>query len=216
MRLVIFLGCVIGLIFISRYFAIPAEPLQPADQAIETLSAKDDAVHVDPQVVAALCMQPIDRSEENFEPNNGIDSESGKFEPPRLDTVYLHGRPLKVLGNAKNVLPLIRAEYELPNGAVEDLLQLETRVLVEFFKNDSGHPATTKIQVTTNEKTQKAIAGFLAVLYPKEHITKLKNDYDAQETKHVAPLKPCIAEPWLSKALSDCEGCRACRRMIAE
>ena len=191
MRLAIFLGSVIGLILLSRYCTIPAAPSQQDDGTIESIEPSpaimDDefAFESGAPVIAAGHAQPVDPEEKN--------SDSKPHLSPPLPDGATHAfsqiPPPINLGNAKNVLPLVRAEYELPRDAVDVLLQLETEVLVEMLKNDSGHPATTKIQVTTDEKTQRAVASFLSVFYPLEHINRLKENYDAGLTKNIATSK---------------------------
>ncbi len=79
--------------------------------------------------------------------------------------------------NARNVKSLVRAEYELPDEAAN--------ALVTFFALDKNEKIETKIiddesssmiqlQITTDEPTQRAIAAFLAAVYPANRLEAIR------------------------------------------
>lgn len=81
--------------------------------------------------------------------------------------------------NAINVTRLVRTQYSLPAGAADSI--------VEFFSADDNETIETKIkpvpesglvslQVTTDEQTQRAIATFLAAVYPQKRLDSIKSD----------------------------------------
>ena len=95
--------------------------------------------------------------------------------------------------NAKNVKSLVRTQYSLPSGAAESI--------VKFFSADGNESIETKIntdeqrhlvslQVTTDEATQRAIANFLAAVYPQTRLDEIQKDSAADEPVLLGDVSP--------------------------
>ena len=81
--------------------------------------------------------------------------------------------------NAKNVKNLVRTEYSLPQGAADSIVdffaadnnkEIETRIT----KPEKSDGVFVQLVVTTDEKTQRAIASFLDAVYSAKRIESLK------------------------------------------
>ena len=102
----------------------------------------------------------------------------GNRYPPTQTARLPSAQPAAWPPNARNVKNLVRTQYSLPSGAADSI--------VKFFAADENESIETKIQpdeqselvslqVTTDEKTQRAIAAFLAAVYPTTRLDEIQN-----------------------------------------
>lgn len=173
MRLVIFIGCLVSLIFISRWFTIPAETERPAAESqIENI---ENAASLQPVVAKAVFVhaastQPLANrfaeqpSQNGFEqtmpPTNRFGQQVRNTQPSRSSSfdsssvansafqptqTFVASHPsIAVQGNAKNVRTLVRAEYVLPKDAAS--------ILEKLFLLDPESLVETKIIESENEE----------------------------------------------------------------
>lgn len=100
--------------------------------------------------------------------------------------------------NAKNVTRLIRTHYSLPAGAAESIvtfLASDDNEAIETAIKPVGHGQLVSLQVTTDEQTQRAIATFLAAVYPQKRLDLIKTATSDKELQ--APVESPATTPAL-------------------
>jgi len=162
MRLAIFIGSLITLILISRWFMLGENQISPGiansvEEAIDKL--QDFPPATDSNVALAVFAKPIAESSLNT-----LNKIAG--EVPSGDALSTHS-DLELSGRARKVLRLVRAEYEIPQKEAAVLLQLNPKAIFETCEISSENPGMIILQVTTDEASQEALCKLIAQLYPK-------------------------------------------------
>lgn len=153
MRLAIFIGCLITLILVSRWFML-SEDQEYTDSEVVQIQVTESKFS-DSKVAPAKFDQPV-----------SVARTPAKIAPKRLgEPIFGEGRE-QLSDRAKNVTQLIRAEYEVPKKTGKALIDLESQVLLEVKELPFGDPDLTRISVTTDWQTQKAISNIFSALYP--------------------------------------------------
>lgn len=164
MRLAIAIGCLITLIFVSRWLTLSraSEPeLSFASSITSEPSISDD------QVAPAIFDQEL----------------------PLQKPTAAEDLPVSLGAMAKNVQKLVRAEYEVTTNNGKVLMDLKSRAILEINELPCEDPDRTRIQVTTDLTTQQAICSLLGVIDPKElprNQTASKNSIEEQQLSRVA------------------------------